>query len=87
MRAGALILLLAGCAASPAPRVIPADLRVCDVGAPNPGPLPALITPEQLRAYASQTEAARALNEYLLRMCADKFDRLQRWIEDRNANP
>jgi len=79
MRAVALTLLLAGCAAPVAPQV-PARLQVCPdpVYAPVPPPSPRTVA--QLFRWGSADEIARQKTEAARRECATRLDELNSWI-------
>ena len=78
MKRIALAVALTGCQAPPPPTpvqhiAIPDDLRTCQQAHEGAGPVPALTTPEHLRAYAWAEHRARLADEAALRECRLKL--------------
>lgn len=81
MRALALLILLAGCAApQPQPSQVPARLQVCPDAVYAPAPPPAPRTVANLFAWASANELARQHTEAARRDCAGRLNDLNMWI-------
>lgn len=77
----ALLMTLAGCAASPvAAPAVPADLQACAGSVPVPLALPRVRTVDQLGAYATRLELAREAERRRGDDCAERLARLNVWV-------
>ncbi len=77
IRAAALAVLLAGCAAP----TVPSDLRSCANQPPTPASLRRVHTHAEGGAFAIRLELAREAERARGDECADKLQRLNEWMK------
>ncbi len=80
-----IVLLLAGCAAHPAPRTVPLDLQVCPDAPAAPRVPPAPRSVKQIVQYSNALAVARDGAVEALAVCKRRVDRLNGLMEQEHA--